>query len=208
VLVRAAKCPGPRAASRRAARTATDSVRVHTRDARARIQQISLSPPRAAAHGRAELRCHFPEKPTRSPAPRSSASSSIPKRRSSMPPLAMSRPSHGGKTRARSTRPALTTPSAAHSQLSYLCPVLEPYRLPGRGGPPQFPPPPSIRSAPPMPGSSSRLNVQARHRFHGLHPDYGDSALPCPASRAGMVTTPQASRHATYCIVTPPSQES
>src|SRR5690349_9415577 len=30
-------------------------------------------------------------------------------------------------------------------------------RLPGRGGPPQFPPPPSIRSAPPTPGSSSRL---------------------------------------------------
>ena len=54
-------------------------------------------------------------------------------------------------------------------------------RLPGRGGPPQFPPPPSIRSAPPTPGSPSRLRVQALHRFHGLHPDYGGSALPCPA---------------------------
>src|SRR6516162_1967996 len=54
-------------------------------------------------------------------------------------------------------------------------------RLPGRGGPPQFPPPPSIRSAPPTPGSSSRLRFQALHRFHGLHPDYGGSALPCPA---------------------------
>ena len=30
-------------------------------------------------------------------------------------------------------------------------------RSPGRGGPPQFPPPPSIRSAPHTPGSSSRL---------------------------------------------------
>src|SRR5215831_15042471 len=32
-------------------------------------------------------------------------------------------------------------------------------RLPGRGGPPQFPPPLSIRSAPPTPGSSSRRHV-------------------------------------------------
>ena len=47
----------------------------------------------------------------------------------------------------------------------------------GPGGPPQFPPRPSIRSAPPTPGSSSRLRLQALHRFHGLHPDYGGSAL-------------------------------
>src|SRR5690348_5385485 len=58
-------------------------------------------------------------------------------------------------------------------------------RLPGRGGPPQFPPPPSIRSAPPTPGSSSRLRFQALHRFHGLHPGYGGSALPCPALTGG-----------------------
>jgi hypothetical protein len=60
-------------------------------------------------------------------------------------------------------------------------PAAQTRRLPGRGGPPQFPPPPSIRSAPPTPGSSSRLRFQALHRFHGLHPDYGGSALPCPA---------------------------
>src|SRR5690242_2898309 len=45
-------------------------------------------------------------------------------------------------------------------------------RLPGRGGPPQFPPPPSIRSAPHTPGSPSRLRFQALRRFHGLRPDF------------------------------------
>jgi hypothetical protein len=64
-------------------------------------------------------------------------------------------------------------------------PAAQTRRLPGRGGPPQFPPPPSIRSAPPTPGSSSRLRFQALHRFHGLHPDYGGSALPCPALTGG-----------------------
>src|SRR4029077_19075879 len=43
-------------------------------------------------------------------------------------------------------------------------------RSPGRGGPPQFPPPPSIRSAPHTPGSPSRLRFQALRRFHGLRP--------------------------------------
>lgn len=51
---------------------------------------------------------------------------------------------------------------------------------PGRGGPPQFPPPLSARSAPHTPGSPSRLRFQALHRFHGLHPDFGGSALPVP----------------------------
>jgi hypothetical protein len=46
------------------------------------------------------------------------------------------------------------------------------HRLPGRGGPPQFPPPPSIRSAPHTPGSPSRLRLQALRRFHGLRPDF------------------------------------
>src|SRR6266542_4601930 len=40
---------------------------------------------------------------------------------------------------------------------------------PGRGGPPQFPPPPSERSAPSTPGGSSGLHIQALHPFHGLH---------------------------------------
>jgi hypothetical protein len=59
-------------------------------------------------------------------------------------------------------------------------PAAEIRRLPGRGGPPQFPPPLSIRSAPPTPGSPSRLRFQALHRFHGLHPDPKGSALPLP----------------------------
>jgi hypothetical protein len=58
-------------------------------------------------------------------------------------------------------------------------------RLPGRGGPPQFPTLLSIRSAPLTPGSSSRLRFQALHRFHGLHPEVGGSALPVPHPHGG-----------------------
>src|SRR5216683_3959788 len=77
-------------------------------------------------------------------------------------------------------------------------------RPPGRGGPPQFPPPPSMRSAPHTPGSPSRLRFQALRRFHGLHPDFGGLGTPCPRPRTGPLTTPQASRHATDRIVAPP----
>jgi len=59
-------------------------------------------------------------------------------------------------------------------------------RSPGRGGPPQFPPPLSARSAPHTPGSPSRLRIQALRRFHGLHPDFGGSALPAPARRRDL----------------------
>ena len=55
----------------------------------------------------------------------------------------------------------------------------------------------------PTPGSSSRLRVQDLHRFRGLHPDYGARHSLAPPSRAGMVATPQASRHATDRIVAP-----
>ena len=79
-------------------------------------------------------------------------------------------------------------------------------RSPGRGGPPQFPPPPSIRSAPHTPGSSSRLRFQALRRFHGLRPDFVRLGTPCSHPRAGPLTTPQASRHATDRIVAPPFQ--
>jgi hypothetical protein len=52
---------------------------------------------------------------------------------------------------------------------------------PGRGGPPQFPPPPSERSAPSTPGGSSGLHLQALHPFHGLRPEGRGSAPPPPA---------------------------
>jgi hypothetical protein len=61
-------------------------------------------------------------------------------------------------------------------------------RLPGRGGPPQFPPPPSIRSAPHTPGSSSRLRFQALHRFHGLRPDFERLGTPLPAREPGRLS--------------------
>src|SRR5438128_3139387 len=56
-------------------------------------------------------------------------------------------------------------------------------RPPGRGGPPQFPPPPSERSAPHTPGGSSGLRLQALHPFHGLHPADPGSAPPLPSRR-------------------------
>jgi hypothetical protein len=67
---------------------------------------------------------------------------------------------------------------------------------PGRGGPPQFPPPPSDRSTPHTPGSSSGLRFQALHPFHGLHPDGPGSALPLSRLPTGTFTTRQASLHA------------
>src|SRR5512133_227000 len=78
-------------------------------------------------------------------------------------------------------------------------------RLPGRGGPPQFPPSPSERSAPHTPESPWRLHVQALHRFHGLHPDFRGSALPVSHPRAGPLTTRQASRDATDRSVASPT---
>src|SRR5215470_10603178 len=66
-----------------------------------------------------------------------------------------------------------------------------------RGGPPQFPPPPSERSAPLTPDSPSRLHFQDLHRFHGLRRDYTGSALP------HSLTTLQASLDATDRSVAP-----
>jgi hypothetical protein len=60
-------------------------------------------------------------------------------------------------------------------------------RRPGRGGPPQFPPSPSERSAPSTPRSSSGLQLQALHPFHGLHPTGRGSALPDTRSRRGRL---------------------
>src|SRR6516164_1115092 len=52
---------------------------------------------------------------------------------------------------------------------------------PGRGGPPQFPPPPSQRSTPHTPGGSSGLRLQALHPFHGLRRVALGSAPPLSA---------------------------
>ena len=76
---------------------------------------------------------------------------------------------------------------------------------PGRGGPPQFPPPPSERSAPHTPGGSSGLHLQALHPFHGLHPDDPGSAPPLSRPQAGWLTTRQASLDATDRSVASPN---
>ena len=77
-------------------------------------------------------------------------------------------------------------------------------RSPGRGGPLQFPPPPSIRSAPHTPGSPSRLQFQDLHRFRGLRPEAGARHSLIPTRRRATLTTPQASLHATDRIVASP----
>ena len=71
-------------------------------------------------------------------------------------------------------------------------------RPPGRGGPPQFPPPPSERSAPSTPGSLLRPRFQGLRRFQGLHREQPGSALP------QCLTTRQASLHATDRSVASP----
>src|SRR5215212_3483429 len=48
----------------------------------------------------------------------------------------------------------------------------------GRGGPPQFPPPPSERSAPSYAEKSLAAAFQDLHRFHGLRREPPGSALP------------------------------
>ena len=66
-------------------------------------------------------------------------------------------------------------------------------RPPGRGGPPQFPPPPSERSAPSTPGEFLGAALQALHPFHGLRRDRRGSALSSPRPKAGTLTARQAS---------------
>ena len=71
--------------------------------------------------------------------------------------------------------------------IGHAAPATSLRRSPGRGGPLQFPPPPSIRSAPHTPRSSSRLHFQDLHRFRGLRPDGGGSALPDSHPKAGYI---------------------
>src|SRR5918994_5872692 len=54
---------------------------------------------------------------------------------------------------------------------------------PGRGGPPQFPPPPSERSEPSYAGRFLGAAIQDLHPFHGLRRDSRGSAPPLPHPR-------------------------
>ncbi len=77
---------------------------------------------------------------------------------------------------------------------------------PGRGGPPQFPPPPSERSAPHTPGSPSRLQSRSYTASMAFTLNSGARHSLCPTQRARPLTTPQASRHATDRSVAPPDR--
>ena len=55
----------------------------------------------------------------------------------------------------------------------------------GRGGPLQFPPPPSARSTSITPGGSSALRLQALHAVHDPRPVTPGSAPPCPLTGLG-----------------------
>ncbi len=83
------------------------------------------------------------------------------------------------------SRPAST--SRPSSVIGRDAPTAPNRRLSGRGGSPQFPPPPSERSVPSTPGSSSGLRFQALHPFHGLHQTGQGSALPATRSRRGRL---------------------
>src|SRR5207248_9507339 len=79
-------------------------------------------------------------------------------------------------------------------------------RLPGRGGPPQFPPPPSERSEPSTPGSSSGLH--SRLFTPSVAFAVKDATrLPLPPTPKGRaaISTRQASLDATDRSVAPPA---
>ena len=78
-------------------------------------------------------------------------------------------------------------------------------RLPGRGGPPQFPPPPSERSAPHTPGSPSRLHSRLFTASMAFTLISGARHSLSPTQRAGPLTTRQASRDATDRSVASPT---
>ena len=77
-------------------------------------------------------------------------------------------------------------------------------RSPGRGGPLQFPPPPLIRSAPHTPGSPSRLHSRIYTASVAFALMEGARHSLIPTQRQAILTTPQASLHATDRIIAPP----
>ena len=78
-------------------------------------------------------------------------------------------------------------------------------RLPGRGGPPQFPPSPSERSAPHTPGSPWRLHSRLFTASMAFTLISGARHSLSPTQRAGPLTTRQASRDATDRSVASPT---
>jgi hypothetical protein len=121
-----------------------------------------------------------------------------------LPPRRLCCPSGSSGTTAASDAHPARHPLPGLSGYRARCSGGSSRRPPGRGGPPQFPSSRSERSVPHAPGSPSRLHLQGLHRFRGLRPEFGASALPVPHPRAGPLTTPQASLHATDRSVAPP----
>jgi hypothetical protein len=76
-------------------------------------------------------------------------------------------------------------------------------RSPGQGGPLQFPPPPLIRSEPHTPGSPSRLHSRIYTASVAFALMEGARHSLIPTRRRAILTTPQASLHATDRIIAP-----
>ena len=109
-----------------------------------------------------------------------------------------------GNTAASDSLPAGRPLPEDHPVIERHTPTSTPQHQSGRGGSPQFPPPPSERSTPSTPGSSSGLRLQDLHPFHGLRRDGLGSALPIPHPKAGTLTARQASLNAADRSVAPP----
>jgi hypothetical protein len=113
-------------------------------------------------------------------------------------------PAACGTTAASDAHPARGPLPGSSPVIGRDAPTAPSRRPSGRGGPPQFPPPPSERSEPSTPRSSSGLRFQALHPFRGLRRERRGSALPSSRPTAGTPTTRQASLDATDRSVAPP----
>jgi hypothetical protein len=103
----------------------------------------------------------------------------------------------------RLRRPPGTTPTSRNSPVIGRVAPTSSAASPGRGGPPQFPPPPSKRSTPHTPGGSSGLRLQALHPFHGLRREARGSAPPLSTRRRAH-NDAAASLNAADRLVAPP----
>ena len=103
--------------------------------------------------------------------------------------------------------PPTPTRLAIHFPRSSVIGHHAPVTLPQVTGPGRASPVPAVTIRTfraPYAGESLAAALQDLHRFHGLHPEARGSALPLSCLPAGILTTRQASLHATDHPVAPP----